>query len=584
VHVSEISLVLGIQQKMRLLKACSVPYELVEFPPDNIPPYAILSHTWGADEVLYADIKSKNVEKRLEAAYKKVYYTCEQAKLDKLEYAWIDTCCIDKSSSAELSEAINSMYLWYKEAKKCYAYLADVSIRVDLHNADSEFAHSKWFTRGWTLQELLAPSNVMFYSSTWDWLGEKITLCGILSEITGIDEDILLGTRSVNLASVAKRISWASRRRTTRPEDRAYSLMGIFSVNMPMLYGEGGENAFLRLQEEIMKYSDDHSIFAWIDDQAPSHSYHGLLAKSPANFRYSNDIIPYEDREVRSPFVMSNRGLRIDFHLTRLEEDLYVAAIDCPVPPDFKDSSFLAIYLKKLSVGDCQYARVRVGNWGQVDERGNIQTIYVRQVPIHPDEQGVYPHHIFQLRNGPAQDQAYHLVNVVVPPSKNGAPPPLLTHRGPRSWIPSAFPYTFRITKGANRLAGAIILERNDEAGVLIMLGSSSGFQVGFDAMDLRDIKIEPDNKTSFQKIEDLFEPNPFNTYLTLDRHRVRANAEPRIHSAAKYYMVDIHVEPVFPVIPIIDPIIDILEDTREDLTQAKNTGIKKFRRLFGKS
>jgi hypothetical protein len=116
------------------------------------------------------------------------------------------------------------------------------------------------------------------------------------------------------------------------------------------------------------------------------------------------------------------------------------------------------------------------------------------------------------------------------------------------------------------------------------MLDSSSGFQVAFDAVDLRDTRIEPNDNTSFQKIQNLFNPKPFSSYLNLERHRLRVDAEPRIHSAAKYYMVDVHVEALFQSIPIIEPITDILEDTKKDPTQVKDTGIKKFRHLFGKS
>ena len=569
---------------MRLLKAykeTDKPYQLFEFPPDKVPPYAILSHTWGSDEVSFADIKSNVAETR--AAYEKVHFTCEQAKRDGLDYVWIDTCCIDKSSSAELSEAINSMYLWYSKAEKCYAYMADVSGDVDTSRADSDFVRSKWFTRGWTLQELIAPPLLIFYSDKWDRLGQKITLSGIISEITGIDEDILVGKRPLESASIATRMSWAARRVTTRPEDIAYSMMGIFSVNMPMLYGEGGEKAFLRLQEEVMKYSDDQSIFAWIDEGASMDSKHGLLAKAPANFRYSNAIIPYQDREERSPFSMSNRGLCIDFHLTRVEQDVYVAAIDCPVPPDYEDSTFLAIYVQKLA-GDRQYARVRVGQFGQVHERGSVQTIYVRQKIINLDVERIYPHHVFQLRGGPAVGQDYHVLDIIHPVSKGPSPKPLLAHSGMRNWIPTGKPFTFSINKGANQLSAAILLERHDKTRLLIMLGSSSGFQVAFDALDLWDSDIAPEDLDSLETLKDYFVPKTLGTYVKLDNHRVRVSAEPRVHSAMKYYMVDLQVEAILgSYIPIVDPIISMLpEDMKGDLNRKKTSGTRKLRNLFG--
>lgn len=199
---------------------------------------------------------------------------------------------------------------------------------------NSQFTQSRWFTRGWTLQELIAPENVIFFSDNWKRLGERRTLAHLIAVRTGIDEAILVGEKTVESASIAKRMSWASKRETTRPEDLAYSLMGIFSVNMPMLYGEG-KRAFLRLQEEIMRNSDDQSIFAWVDPSQAPDSLHGLLAKSPSAFLHANTIMPYQDREFREPFSISNRGLRIDLHLTPVTDptigsgDIYVAAIDC---------------------------------------------------------------------------------------------------------------------------------------------------------------------------------------------------------------------------------------------------------------
>ncbi|KAL9112015.1 MAG: hypothetical protein Q9227_003635 [Pyrenula ochraceoflavens] len=221
------------------------------------PPYAILSHTWGApeDEVLFEDFVNGTLkpEAKAKSAFFKVCYACKQAKADDLEYCWIDTCCIDKSSSAELQESINSMFSWYEKAVCCYAYLSDVERGMD----GSEFAKSRWFTRGWTLQELLAPYEVVFYTRDWDLLAKKNTIPELLREITGIAAEILSGEHPIDSASVAQRMSWASGRKTSRPEDISYCLLGIFNVNMPMLYGEG-KKAFRRLQEEIIKSSYDH--------------------------------------------------------------------------------------------------------------------------------------------------------------------------------------------------------------------------------------------------------------------------------------------------------------------------------------
>ena len=179
-------------------------------------------------------------------------------------WQWIDSCCIDKSSSAELSEAINSMFQWYENSQVCYTYLNDVPVGEEDHERkDSAFRNSKWFTRGWTLQELLAPQTVVFFNHGWFEIGTRTSLVRLVSSITNIGKDHL--KRSFDQASTAQKFSWASRRQTLRIEDTAYCLMGLFGVNMPLLYGEGSK-AFMRLQLEIIKVSDDDSIFAWVHE------------------------------------------------------------------------------------------------------------------------------------------------------------------------------------------------------------------------------------------------------------------------------------------------------------------------------
>lgn len=249
---------------MRLLYASTIT--LRSFPPKSIPPYAILSHTWGAeeDEVTLQELGKLSAFEK--PGYSKIEGACKHALKDGLDYIWIDTCCIDKTSSSELSEAINSMFRWYEDARICYAYLSDLSVRDITSKGDfrKNFRACKWFTRGWTLQELLAPPLVGFYTREWHVLGSKTTLSAHISSITRIDINALNGTR-LSSYTIAQRMSWASKRVTTRPEDVAYCLLGIFGINMPLLYGEG-DKAFLRLQEEIIKTSDDHSIFAWEAD------------------------------------------------------------------------------------------------------------------------------------------------------------------------------------------------------------------------------------------------------------------------------------------------------------------------------
>ncbi|KAF3762475.1 HET-domain-containing protein, partial [Cryphonectria parasitica EP155] len=308
---------------------------LKPFLPDQVPPYAILSHTWDPtpdNEVLFSDFSSsaeascgervpleQQPSARLKRSWRKVELTCAQALCDGYAWVWIDTCCIDKSSSSELSEAINSMYAWYRDSGVCYAYLSDVPANVCLKLSRLEFRRSRWFTRGWTLQELLAPSKLVFFAMAatpgdggWRSIGEKTELSDLVASITGIDIDILVDRELLCSASIAQRMSWASCRVTSRPEDMAYCLMGLFGVHMPMLYGEGAEKAFLRLQEEIMASSVDQSLFAWRDEDAatrPSAKY-GLLASSPLSFRDSSRIVPYQDWQCRPPYQMTNRGLQ----------------------------------------------------------------------------------------------------------------------------------------------------------------------------------------------------------------------------------------------------------------------------------
>jgi len=236
--------------------------------------------------------------------YDKVKNSCSVARENGYDYIWIDACCIDKSSSAELSEAINSMYRWYQEAEVCYAYLADIS-------SVSQFTQSKWFTRGWTLQELIAPSNMVFFDKDWKGLGTKTSLGKSISERTRIPQAILDGTKHLETASVAQRMSWAVGRKTARIEDQAYCLMGIFGINMPLLYGEGVK-AFLRLQEEIMKVSDDHSLFAWRHPK-PANGSGGLLAVSPDAFKHSGSIISWNRlTPYNSPLTITNKGIYMD--------------------------------------------------------------------------------------------------------------------------------------------------------------------------------------------------------------------------------------------------------------------------------
>ncbi|KAG9230124.1 heterokaryon incompatibility protein-domain-containing protein [Amylocarpus encephaloides] len=247
---------------MRLLKQKNdSDIDLMEFFEDNIPPYAILSHTWGVDgeEVTFKELIDRTGKNKV--GYNKIRFCEKQAKSDGLQYFWVDTCCIDKSSSAELTEAINSMFRWYREAAKCYVYLSDVSIHNDNesdHFHQSDFQKSRWFTRGWTLQELIAPVSLEFFSLEGKRIGDKRSTEQQIHQITGIPFQALRGNPLSNF-TIAERFSWAAKRDTKRKEDRAYCLLGLFDISMPLIYGEG-EKSFTRLRDEIEKNSGGKSF------------------------------------------------------------------------------------------------------------------------------------------------------------------------------------------------------------------------------------------------------------------------------------------------------------------------------------
>lgn len=233
----------------------------MEYDDYSIPRYAILSHTWGADseEVSFKDFMEGSEKNK--AGYRKIEFCRKQAVEDGLQYFWIDTCCIDKSSSAELSEAINSMFPWYQNASKCYVYLSDVltsghatGIPLSPTAWERAFRQSRWFSRGWTLQELIAPASVEFFSREGDSLGTKRSLEHQIHEITGIAVEVLRGAPLAEF-EVEERLSWAKYRETKRPEDMAYSLLGIFNLRMSLFYGEGRDEAFVRLKRKINKSS-----------------------------------------------------------------------------------------------------------------------------------------------------------------------------------------------------------------------------------------------------------------------------------------------------------------------------------------
>ncbi|KAK5081690.1 maturation of 5S rRNA [Lithohypha guttulata] len=339
--------------------------------------YAILSHKWQDEEVTFAEFQhdTKGASRR---GFWKIEKCCQQARVQGLKYAWVDTCCIDKSSSAELSEAINSMFRWYANASQCYVYMVDVISETESSVDDftiqpweelfpvlgydtpvpvveAQFCQSEWFRRGWTLQELLAPRDLLFFDHYWTYLGRKATLTRLIHKATAIDTNVLLYKSKLLTYSVAQRMSWAANRTTTRPEDIAYSLLGIFDVNMPLLYGEG-EKAFLRLQHAILESSDDESLFAWTGvDEGGS----GLLALSPSQFAQSGNVLSRPFRDPHRPaYSMTNKGISIQLDFMPYNTYTYLVPLRCGMMISFGNTWLaLAIVLCKTMSG-IQYRRV----------------------------------------------------------------------------------------------------------------------------------------------------------------------------------------------------------------------------------
>ncbi|KAL8724355.1 MAG: hypothetical protein Q9181_006860 [Wetmoreana brouardii] len=336
--------------------------------------YVIISHVWGDTEIVFEDMprfeELSTSSKRLSAA--KISGACEMVLRGyngDIKYLWLDTVCIDKKNLTELSMSINSMYKWYRQAKVCFVYLQDFPGKdIDV------FTKSRWFTRGWTLQELIAPERVIFFDRNWRWIGDKESLQEELYARTKITTMFLLGKSNISKASIAQRMSWFSGRETTVEEDAAYCLLGIYGVNMPLLYGEGRERAFRRLQEEIMRYSDDHSIFAWTSI-APLKEGSGFLAGSPDYFKSTGNYEHKPDVRTSEPFEMTNKGISIKVFLQQ-QGTYHVASIDCPKG----DSHHLGLYLECQSMATQQYRRVRTDEMCRVRNtgRGEPKRIFIK--------------------------------------------------------------------------------------------------------------------------------------------------------------------------------------------------------------
>ncbi|KAI1325519.1 heterokaryon incompatibility protein-domain-containing protein [Xylariaceae sp. FL0255] len=403
--------------------------KLVQVSEESAPKYAILSHTWGDEEVSFQEVqaliqaqepysRSKSPDITAKKGYIKIRDTAVVAAEDMYSYIWVDTCCIDKSSSAELSEAINSMFRWYKRASVCYVYLEDVEDNTDYEHWEDSFLtycrNSRWFTRGWTLQELIAPREVHFYARNWRYMGASKQGTRVtwiehhIAEITGIDIGILAGSIQLNEVSIATRMKWASGRQTTRVEDMAYCLMGLFDVNMPMLYGEGNK-AFIRLQEEVLKKSNDHSIFAWkVSKAGPDEYLSGLLAETPRHFAHVEDYRPIlaSFLNTNTTWSITNQGFQLALFLQPLDTygelvaDEYNAVLECSIRQDDEDYPRSPVIRIKRLYGN-QFARVRAHTINSVitpsfqkhqdDEpyetspvKGSYEVLFVKQKPEDP--------------------------------------------------------------------------------------------------------------------------------------------------------------------------------------------------------
>ncbi|KAF5517292.1 Vegetative incompatibility protein HET-E-1 [Colletotrichum aenigma] len=278
--------------------------ELEEFLGSDTLNYAILSHAWSCGEVTFQDWTDRSLASQKQG-YQKILDACAQARGAEYNFLWVDTNCIDKSSSSELTEAINSMFSWYFHSGVCFAYLS--GIPTSGQNFDAEgISCSRWFTKGWTLQELLAPKEVLFYAADWSLIGTMSSLAHHISSATGIDLKHF-NSKSITSTMWQDRLSWLARHETIRLEDMAYCMLGIFSISMPLIYGEGSR-AFMRLQEEILKVSDDHSLFCW--SWSAFSGTGSLLASRPHAFEEASQFTPRENNRPQ-PYSTTNAELSI---------------------------------------------------------------------------------------------------------------------------------------------------------------------------------------------------------------------------------------------------------------------------------
>ena len=306
---------------------------------DDVTRFAILSHTWERGELSYEDLHGQNDlsgshlglqdsdrDGGRQRSFEKLHNFCDIAEEYGTEFAWADNVCIDKSSSAELDESIRSMFSWYRNAAICIVYLAQTN---DLR----DFAHDRWFTRGWTLQELLAPRRLKFYSKRWhrltEFLNDKISAEDVrrlnnqsLTRQLDLLSDAILKAAGLVMQhvrdfvpgirhpSLPERMQWIARRATTREEDESYSLMGIFNVSISIAYGEGRERAFFRLYQAILEVGYERDWLLWTGRSvSPSIHPSRMIPSSPKCYLTWNVNFRRDTPEGRMVSALENEPL-----------------------------------------------------------------------------------------------------------------------------------------------------------------------------------------------------------------------------------------------------------------------------------
>ncbi|KAK1833962.1 heterokaryon incompatibility protein-domain-containing protein [Podospora conica] len=494
---------------MWLIDAATLRLEYFAIP-EKAPAFAILSHTWGDDELSFAQFQSLRDTDPLKntRGYEKIRKTCELALQSDIPYAWVDTCCIDKSSSAELSEAINSMFDYYQRSEICYAYLSDwepdisweslaplggwpqpePNLRPEKESraepkssatqpqpslepqpmsaaqpTSGSQAHPtadpsqmrepgsasgdpesslveecsarqdlplRWFTRGWTLQEVIAPRVVEFFDASWQSRGFKHyeTVRQHLSRITGIASKVIYNgsVEIVNTICLGQRMSWAAYRETSRLEDTAYCLIGIFQIHMPLLYGEG-DKAFLRFQQEIVRHTTDLSIFAWDGDSGRYFS--NIFAPHPRQFaglgtctRSNYDIFTERPSEI----LNTNQGLRVFTtpYWMKAPSDTGSILFDLQCTLGDKTAKHIFVQLHSLSKG--VYSRIRRQLRHDIDldylQKGQTEAFYIRDPKSRGDDGLNFYQHAFRLgesvvyQEQPTRPVRYYLQQVATWP------------------------------------------------------------------------------------------------------------------------------------------------------------------------